>query len=76
MRSKESFSTEEILDNMYMLIGIASQESEACDVGESGSKEGAESLRKRHVIFDRREGRDEYMCLVIPCKAIIRIQYL
>lgn len=40
------------------------------------AKEGAELWRKRQVSIDRREGRDEYTCLVNPCKAIVRICYL
>lgn len=44
--SKESFSTCKILENMYMLIGTASQESEAGDVGESGGKRRNRVVKK------------------------------
>ena len=46
MGSKESFSTCKILENMYMLIGTASQESEAGDVGESGGKRRNRVVKK------------------------------
>lgn len=37
---------------------------------------GKSRVVKRKVIFDKRKGRDGYMCLVNPCKVVIRMQYL
>lgn len=75
MGSRESFSTWESLENIYVLMEIVSQEGKTGDVGESGHK-GRSTVMKRQVIFDKRKGRDGYTCLVNPCKVIIRMQCL
>lgn len=58
-----------------MLMEIVSQEEKTCDVEESKHK-GKSRVVKRKVIFDKRKGRDEYMCLVNSCKVITRMQCL
>lgn len=75
MDSRDHFSTWEILENTYALMEIVSQEKKTGDVAESEHK-GKSRAVKRKVIFDKRKGRDGYMCLVNPCKVIIRMQYL
>lgn len=59
-----------------MLMETVSQEDEVGDVEGNEAKEGAELWRKRQVITDKREGKDEYTHLVNPFRAIIRICYL
>ena len=75
MDSRDHFSTWEILENTYVLMEIVSQEEKTGDIGES-EHTGKSRVVKRKVIFDKRKGREGYMCLVNPCKVIIRTQYL
>lgn len=49
MGSRESFSTWESLENIYVLMEIVSQEGKTGDVGESGHK-GRSTVMKRQVI--------------------------
>lgn len=46
MGSKESFSTGEVLENIYMLMETVSQEGEAGDTEESGGKGGSRAVEK------------------------------
>lgn len=46
MGLRESFSTREILENIYMLMEIVRQEGETGDVGESGCKGRSRTVEK------------------------------